>query len=251
MQVIDLPFGHQSFVTDAQGGLSKSPYETWNIARHVGDDPAAVQGNIELLDQRVGRHVLFAEQVHGKSVAVLECGPATHGIAANYVGQADALLTNCFHQAIAVVVADCVPIIVVGDNGWSAAVHAGRQGLEVGVIDASVRALRQTGAQHVFAVVGPAICGDCYEVSPGVAESFTALTGHESVPPRGSNAHPRLDLPRTAIAQLEKAGTTILAFDGRCTYESDTLYSHRRATHAGHVTGRFAMGVALCRVDDS
>ncbi|WP_084618191.1 polyphenol oxidase family protein [Jonesia quinghaiensis] len=251
MQVIDLPFGHQGFVTDAQGGLSKSPYETWNIARHVGDDPATVQGNIELLDQRVGRHVLFAEQVHGNAVAVVECGPVSHGVGAKPVGQADALLTNCYHQAIAIVVADCVPIIVVGDNGWAAAVHAGRQGLEVGVIEASVHALRDTGAQHVFAVVGPAICGECYEVSQDVADSFTASTGHEALSPRGINAHPRLDLRGAAIAQLEKAGSAILAFDERCTYESDTLYSHRRATHAGHVTGRFAMGVALCHVDDS
>lgn len=167
-------------------------------------------------------------QVHGADVAVLE-GPAGPAPAV------DALVSS--GVPLAVMVADCIPVIMVGQapsgRAVLAAAHAGRPGLAEGVIPGTVAAMREAGAGRISAWLGPSICGRCYEVPPALrAEVDSAVPGTASETSWGT---PALDLPKGARRQLEAADVDI-KYSGPCTLETPTLYSYRRDQQ----TGRFA-----------
>lgn len=223
-----------------------------NLALHVGDDPAAVRRRRERLEQAAGlspRHFQFMNQVHGKAVAVVGASapgraPAGEPDAPDAdVPIADAPTADAMVSAggpLAVMVADCVPIVLVGERaaGSDAApvfgvVHAGRPGLAAGVVPAAVAQLREHGATGISAWIGPSICGQCYEVP----ESMRAEVA-ESVPAAWcttSQGTPGLDLPAGVRSQLAAEGVAV-EYSGGCTREDAELYSYRRDSR----TGRFA-----------
>ena len=209
-----------------------------NLALHVGDDPDAVRTRREALEQAAGLgslHFRFMNQVHGNDVAVF-AGPA--GPEAGPAPTADALVSA--GEPLAVMVADCVPVVLVGENsgGASAApvlgvVHAGRPGLAAGVVPAAVERMRALGATGIGAWIGPSICGKCYEVPEGMRADVAAL-----VPATWcttSQGTPGLDLAAGVRSQLEAAGV-VVEYSGGCTREDTELFSYRRNNH----TGRFA-----------
>ena len=118
--------------------------------------------------------------------------------------------------------------------------HAGRRGVETGVIAATVEAMSALGARpdRVVAVVGPAVCGRCYEVPPEMADQVVAA--EPATRAVSSAGRPALDLRAGVVAQLVTAGVRTIEADPWCTAESPDLYSYRR----DGVTGRFA-GVVL------
>ena len=222
-------------VTDRLGGMSGPPYDATNLGDHVGDDPAAVTANRELLAGEIGvdpRALAFMRQVHGRDVAVVDGSPAATTPAA------DALVTANREVALVVLVADCVPVLLAapGPAGPVLGVaHAGRNGVQAGVVAATVDAMRGLGARVEAgqARVGPAVCGRCYEVPAALqAEVATVAPAAASTTRDGT---PALDLPRAVLAQLLSAGLRDLAHDETCTLEEPTLYSHRRDA----ATGRF------------
>lgn len=237
--------GHRVFTTDARGGFSTGHFGGFNLSVTVGEAREVVERNFSLLDDTVGARLLLARQVHGNQVHVVQCDGVVCATRPRFLGEGDAIVTDCVHRAIAVYVADCVPIVIETDSAWVAVVHAGRRGIELGVIEHAADLLRKMSGQvALFASVGPSICVTCYEVSPQVATQFQDDTDEVGVVvrPPGST-RPHLDLRMTVRAQLAYCGIEHALFDERCTYESDTLYSHRRATHDGVVTGRYVMGV--------
>ena len=140
-------------------------------------------------------------------------------------------------EPLAVLVADCVPVVLVGEDPAGApvlgVVHAGRPGVAAGVVPAAVARLRELGADRISAWVGPSVCGRCYEVPGGLRADVAA-----AVPATWcttSTGTPGLDLPAGVRSQLEAAGVAI-EYSGGCTLEDDTLFSYRRNSH----TGRFA-----------
>ena len=210
-----------------------------NLALHVGDDPAAVRERRELLGQAAGlgpRRFRFMNQVHGNDVAVF-AGPA--GPEAGPPPTADAMVSA--REPLAVMVADCVPIVLVGERAGDslaepvlAVVHAGRPGLAAGVVPAAVTQMRALGAENIGAWIGPSICGKCYEVPEGMRADVAAL-----VPAAWcttSRGTPGLDLPAGVRSQLEAAGVAV-EYSGGCTREDDELFSYRRNSHAGRFAG--------------
>jgi YfiH family protein len=200
-----------------------------NLALHVGDDPAAVQRRREQLEAVLGierRSLRFMNQVHGTAVAVVERGSGTP--------DADAMVSRAL--PLAVMVADCIPVLLAGasaDGPVLAAVHAGRPGVANGVIPAAVDAMESLGGSDIKAWLGPSICGSCYEVPAALRDQVAA-----AVPATWSTTSwgtPALDLPAGARSQLEDAGVGV-EYAGPCTLETDSLYSYRRSTD----TGRFA-----------
>lgn len=200
-----------------------------NLALHVGDNPDGVRARREELERGAGMvpgSLRFMNQVHGTAVAVMEAGSETP--------EADAMV-SC-GVPLAVMVADCIPAVLVGQGAAGpvlAAVHAGRPGLAAGVIPAAVEQMRALGAAGIQAWLGPSICGACYEVPAALREDVAA-----AIPATWSTTSwgtPGLDLPAGARSQLQAAGVDIM-YSGPCTLENGDLFSYRRNKD----TGRFA-----------
>lgn len=200
-----------------------------NLALHVGDDPAEVGRRRGVLERTLGLApdgLRFMNQVHGTTVAVMEQGSAAP--------EADAMVSRGL--PLAVMVADCIPVLLAGESAEGpvlAAVHAGRPGLAGGVIPAAVASMESLGASGLRAWLGPSICGNCYEVPAGMqAEVAAGVPAARSTTSWGT---PGLDLPAGARSQLERLGVSV-EYCGPCTLEAPSLFSYRR----NNSTGRFA-----------
>jgi len=207
-----------------------------NLALHVGDDPARVASARARLEARLGLApggLRFMEQVHSATVHDVPPGPARPG---EPVPVADAMVSADASAALAVMVADCLPVVFAGPAGSGAATavaHAGRRGLLDGVLQATVERLRAAGAGRLQAWIGPAICGRCYEVPAAMArEAERLMPGISGTTSWGT---PALDLPGTAAALLEGLGVAVES-SGVCTLETPAYNSYRRDPR----TGRFA-----------
>lgn len=219
-------------VTTRTGGSSAPPYDENNLARHVGDDPEAVAANRRRLAADLGvDRVQFMRQVHGASVAVVDHASDDD------VADADVLLTTTPGLAIAVLVADCVPVVLAARRAV-AVVHAGRRGVVDGVVGAAVAAVRRFDDGVIAAHIGPAICGRCYEVPAAMHDDVVAMA--PAARATTSAGTPGLDLPAAVRAQLLEA-RAYGANPAPCTREDPRYFSYRR----DGVTGRFAMVAML------
>lgn len=224
-------------VTERAGGVSAPPYAALNLGAHVGDDPGDVTANrarlAAALDVVPGRLVVM-DQCHGAQVAVIDATPQRPP-------RADALVTTTPNLALLALVADCTPVLLWDEGGPAiAAIHAGRPGLIAGIVPAAVGALRDLGAHRLRAVVGPAVCGRCYEVPADMCTTAASLVpAARTVSWTGT---PALDIPAGVVAQLDSLGVELAHWVRGCAREDDRLFSHRRSG----VTGRFA-GVILRR----
>jgi YfiH family protein len=228
-----MDFRVRRVVTTRRGGVSAPPYASFNLGAHVGDRPEAVAANRRRLASGIGlpeHRVVWMEQVHGCGVAVVD-GPRPHPLPAT-----DALVTTQPHLAVVVLVADCVPVLLADPgNGVVAAVHAGREGARRGVITATLEAMRGVGAriEAVEALLGPAVCGDCYEVPvPMQADVAQQLPGSACRTRWGSAG---LDLRAGLWYQLAEAGVARIGVDPRCTVEDPALFSYRRDGRTGRL----------------
>ncbi|WP_026361624.1 peptidoglycan editing factor PgeF [Amycolatopsis nigrescens] len=219
-------------VTTREGGASQAPFDSFNLGDHVGDVPAAVASNRKRLGAELGLgdRLAWMEQVHGRTATVVD-GTESHPAEAT-----DALVTATPGVAVVALVADCVPVLL-GDAeaGVVAAVHAGRVGARVGVVPAALEAMRSAGAeQHrIEALLGPAICGDCYEVPEGMAADVERhLPGSAC---RTSGGTTGLDLRAGLWRQLADAGIGKIGVDPRCTAEERALFSYRRDGETGRI----------------
>jgi YfiH family protein len=219
-------------VTSRSGGASAAPYASFNLGLHVGDDPKAVHANRSRLARATGLgpdRLVWMEQVHGSAVAVVD-GPRP-----DPVPQTDGLLTTTPGLALVVLVADCVPVLL-ASPGAVGAVHAGRAGAAAGVVPAAVAALVGLGSDLAAtdALLGPAICGGCYQVPASMRDEVeAALPGSATTTRAGA---PGLDLRAGLARQLTAHGVARVVIDSRCTAEDPELFSHRR----DGVTGRQA-----------
>lgn len=220
--------------TTRAGGVSAPPFDTFNLGDHVGDDPRAVAANRARLAAAIGlgaERVVWMNQVHGDRVEVVD-GPRDAPI-----DETDALVTSTPRLALAVVSADCVPVLL-GDAraGVVGAVHAGRVGARDGVVARAIEAMLSVGAQaaDISALLGPAVSGHNYEVPAAMADEVeAALPGSRTTTSAGT---PALDLRAGIACQLKSLGIQAIDIDPRCTVDDVSLFSHRR----GAPTGRMA-----------
>jgi YfiH family protein len=221
--------------TTRTGGVSAPPFDTFNLGDHVGDDPGAVAANRKRLTATLGLGqdaVVWMNQVHGDHVVVVDA-PLEPGVS---VDKTDALVTTTSRLALAVVTADCVPVLM-GDAraGVVAAVHAGRVGAQKGIVARTVEAMLRAGARaaDISALLGPAVSGRNYEVPEEMAaEVEAALPGSRTTTSRGT---PGLDLRAGIARQLTSLGVTAIDIDPRCTVDDRNLFSHRRDAPTGRL----------------
>lgn len=209
-----------------------------NLAPRVGGDPDAVAVSRQTLEAEMGLRpgaLHFMNQTHSTEIAEASRGS---------VPEADALVSPAGTVALAVLVADCVPVVLIGQKARggavTAVVHAGRKGVEGNIAGLTVRELRQRGADSIAAWIGPSVCGRCYEVPA----ELRAAVAH-AVPSTSSTTSwgtPALNLPAGVCAQLEAEGAELHG-PGRdsswCTLENERLFSHR-AVGQGRPVGRLA-----------
>ena len=219
--------------TTRAGGASAPPFDSFNLGDHVGDDPAAVAANRARLAEAIGLaddHVVWMNQVHGVHVEFVD-GPRVTAFDAT-----DALVTASAGLALAVVTADCVPVLLADARaGVVGAAHAGRVGAADGVLLRTLEAMVTAGARvaDVSVLLGPSVSGPNYEVPEEMAADVEErLPGSRTTTARGT---PALDLRAGLARQLTEAGVGSVEIDPRCTVEDRALFSHRRDAPTGRL----------------
>ncbi|MFF1276659.1 peptidoglycan editing factor PgeF [Streptomyces marokkonensis] len=222
--------------TDRWGGVSAAPYEELNLGGAVGDDPGAVRTNRELTAKSLGvdpARVVWMNQVHGADAVVVD-----EPWGDRPVPEVDAIVTARRGLVLAVLTADCVPVLLADPvAGVVAAAHAGRPGLVAGVVPAAVRAMTGLGADpaRIVARTGPAVCGRCYEVPEAMRAEVAAA---EPAAHAGTSwGTPAVDVAAGVHAQLERLGVRDRAQSPVCTLESSDHFSYRRDRTTGRLAG--------------
>ncbi|GAA1473186.1 MULTISPECIES: peptidoglycan editing factor PgeF [Corynebacterium] len=222
--------------TTRAGGASSSPYDSFNLGDHVGDDPAAVAANRERLLRATGlEDIVWMEQLHTNTVTVVG---AEHRGAKEPVPATDAVVTTEKRLGLGVLVADCTPVLLVDVSaGVIGAAHAGRLGARNGIVRNTVNAMIELGAtpSSIQVLMGPAASGRNYEVPEQMAEDVEKhLPGSKT---RTASGTWGVDVRAGVIRQLMGMGVTAIESDPRCTIEDTDFFSYRREGVTGRQAG--------------
>lgn len=231
-----------------RGGVSTGDFQGLNVSWSVGDDVGIVDRNRDIVRKAIGAGPLaILRQVHSARVETLTAPPEPSTI------EADALVTATPGIALAILTADCTPILLADPKaGIIGAAHAGWRGAVDGIIGNTVSAMEKLGATpaDIIAAYGPTIHAPNYEVGDQFRTDFLALhpDGKRHFhTPQGQKPH--FDLPGFVAAQLEATGIGTIEQTGTCTYaHPDRYFSHRYATHRGTRTGRQIAVIGLTQL---
>ncbi|HYX11516.1 MAG TPA: polyphenol oxidase family protein [Candidatus Acidoferrum sp.] len=230
--------GFLAAFSERSGGVSPSPYESLNLSLAVGDDDAAVGENRRRLTEGLGiDRFATAQQVHGAKlvrIGAKRAGAGFEGLEDRVPG-ADAMLATGAGIALAVLTADCVPVVAASAAaGILAVAHAGWRGIAAGVVGTVAAAF--DSPKDVRVAIGPAVGPDHYEVGEDVALAVAAGTEAGAVTERRDGTT-RLDLVGTIRAELRALGIRRVDDTGLCTAcHPDRFFSYRR----DEITGRQA-----------
>ena len=220
-------------VTDRRGGASTGDFKSFNLGDHVGDAPAAVAANRARLARRLGlpaTDVVWMDQVHGTRIARVT--RATGGP----VPATDGLVTDKPGLALAVLTADCVPVLAAdSEAGVIGAAHAGRVGAVGGIMPNLIGAMKSLGArpERITVLLGPAAAGEHYELPDDLADEVEAvLPGSRARTVGGTTG---VDLRKGLTRQLHGLGVTQVDSDPRCTIADESLFSYRREGRTGRL----------------
>lgn len=230
-----LPVGVRAAFTLRAGGVSRPPFDTLNVAAHVGDDPAAIAKNRALLRERLElpAEPVWLEQAHGHRVVDLD-RLTSH----DSPGPADAATTRSLGRVCAIQVADCMPVLfAAADGSVVGAAHAGWRGLAGGVLESTVRAMNAPAAQ-LIAWMGPAIGQANFEVGEEVRAAFSdadpdAATAFVA----NDRGRWQCDLYALARRRLAALGVTSVHGGGWCTFsDAKRFFSYRRDGRCGRMS---------------
>ncbi|MGA7966355.1 MAG: peptidoglycan editing factor PgeF [Gammaproteobacteria bacterium] len=226
--------GVRALTTLRVGGVSTGRYAGLNLATHVDDDPRAVTENRRRLWQALDlpAEPMWLHQVHGTRVVQAE---QTAG--ATPVVTADAAISRQAGRVLAVLTADCLPVVLTVRDGSAIGIaHAGWRGLAAGVLEAALNALAAP-AVEVAAWIGPGISAARYEVDSPVRTAFADVPGAEQAFSPSSDAeHWYCDLAALAEARLRVLGVGVVEQSGLCTYSDPVrFFSYRRAGETGRM----------------
>ncbi len=221
--------------TAKAGGVSSSPYESFNLGDHVGDAPEDVASNRQRLADVLGlapEQFVWMEQLHTNTVTVVD-GPQSEPVEAT-----DAVVTTQPGLALCVLVADCVPVLLSDHNaGVIAAAHAGRLGARNGIVKKTVETMVELGANpaNIQVLLGPAAAGASYEVPLEMARDVESrLPGSMTKTSKGTTG---LDIRAGLVRQLLSLGVTHVDADPRDTVTDTDFFSYRREGTTGRQAG--------------
>ncbi|MFC3122072.1 peptidoglycan editing factor PgeF [Agaribacter flavus] len=224
------------FTTTCLGGYSEAPFKSLNVAYHVGDKPELVAKNRQAIDdfiQSLSHKALpsiYMNQQHTTRLCELDLGHY------DLTKPMDGILTSRVNMPLAVMTADCLPVVLT-DGKKISAVHAGWRGLVDGIIEKAVACFDDTTKLQVW--IGPAISQRHFEVGEEVAKLFDKYSyAHCN---QSKNGKYLLDLKEICQRKLQMSGVSKIGVSDHCTYADDQYFSHRKATHEGQAsTGRNA-----------
>jgi hypothetical protein len=237
MQVINpnwnVPKNIHAFTTTRAGGVSLTPYFSFNLGDHVGDNKSAVKTNRTLLVEKFGlpQTPIFLTQTHSTRVIQLP-----------YSGEnleADAVYTNVPHQVCAVMTADCLPVLFTTASGNEvAAAHAGWRGLCDGVLEETVKCF-QTKPEDIIAWFGPAIGSTAFQVGIDVVKQFVAIDEKAKLafqPDVIEEGKYLGNLYQIATQRLNNLGIRQIYGGNHCTFnEKELFFSYRRDNQTGRM----------------
>lgn len=248
--------GVNYFCTTRAGGVGVAPHDTLNLGRRAGDNPDTVAENRRRVRAAVPAEPLWLRQVHGSEVVDADAmdaagepaagepaaGESTTGAPAQDEPAVDASVTTQPGRVLAVMVADCLPVVITDSKGLVlGAAHAGWRGLSGGVLENTLAAMRAKApqAEGWRAWVGPGIGPQHFEVGQDVLDAFTAddpATARYFTPRPGLSGKWLADLAGLADFRLRRAGVQEVALSGLCTVSaSDRFFSYRRDGETGRM----------------
>lgn len=228
--------GVQYFCTTRQGGISQPPYDSMNMGLHTGDDPLAVGQNRDRLQRLVPRPVVWLEQVHGTYVHDADQPGANDSPVT-----ADASVTTQTNKVLAIMTADCLPVVMASENGEViGAAHAGWRGLLNGVLENTLDKMRsKTREKNFRAWIGPAIGFEAFEIGQEVYDAFMNNDENQALYFRSHPHHQGkwlANLSALAVYRLQKSGVSTVEESGLCTFMShDRFFSYRRQSQTGRM----------------
>jgi YfiH family protein len=260
------PANVRAVMTTRAGGVSQAPYDSFNPASHVGDDPNAVAENRRLLRESLPAEPLWLNQVHGTRVFEVFLPPLQRGAGGDFTGvdggdvakspltllckggevtpEADASLTRQPGQVCAVLTADCLPVLFCDAAGTVVATaHAGWRGLASGVLEETVRAMN-VDPGRILVWLGAAIGPNSFEVGPEVRETFVAQHPMAGIAFRPALPGTLDEAPRKWLADIYMLARIRLAAIGvervyggdDCTFKDTRRYfSYRREGRTGRM----------------
>lgn len=219
--------------TTRAGGASASPYDSFNLGDHVGDDPEAVTANRQRLAKVTGvEDIIWMEQLHTNTVTVVDRSTQVP------VETTDAIVTTEPRLGLGVLVADCVPVLFADTKAHViAAAHAGRMGARNGIVANTIDKMVELGATpaNIQVLLGPAAAGRNYEVPEDMANDVEAyLPGSKTRTTKGTWG---VDVRAGLIRELMSKGVTAIEADPRCTIEDTDFFSYRRQGKTGRQAG--------------
>ena len=238
MQLVDWPL-HQvvgGIQTTRLGGCSRPPYSSFNLGFHVGDDEDTVLANHRVLSEFLPNPPFWLDQVH--SANVVEVINSFKEQKVSDRPKADALYTKLKAQPLAIMTADCLPILLASNNGKEvAAVHGGWRPLAGTIIEKTIEKFTAPN-QQISAWLGPAIGPTAFEVGSDVVNAFTCMnSSHIDDFTERQNKKFLADIFSIAKRQLSSLGITQIYSHYECTFSMPTKYfSYRRDA----ITGRLA-----------
>lgn len=233
------------FTTSRSGGISTGNFASFNLARHTQDNPDNVHENRQRLAGVLPASPLWLNQVHGNTALDADtwlAGSGGSGLCPTAIAPtADAAVTTQCNRVLAIMTADCLPVVIADVAGQVLGVaHAGWRGLASGVLEATLQAMKAKcgGATALRAWVGPAIMQAHFEVGKDVHDTFVqadASTRAYFVEKRYGEKW-LADLPALARHRLSRAGVANVELSGYCTYgRPELFYSYRRASSTGRI----------------
>lgn len=216
--------------TTRSGGVSEGVFESLNLGDHVGDDPQRVAENRRRFVAAcgLGTEPGWLTQVHGTAVRMAgDTAPI----------EADAAIARDPGATVAVLTADCLPILLCADHGDEiVAIHAGWRGLAAGIVAATIARVK-TPPGHLLAWLGPAISQPAFEVGDEVRAAFAADDpGARACFLRNERGRWQADLFALARRHLEAAGVGTVYGGGLCTFgDRERFFSYRRDGQCGRM----------------
>lgn len=226
------PKNIKAFTTTRNNGVSKAPYDTFNLGNHVNDEIENVLKNRQLLCEnfKLPNEPAWLQQTHSDIAVYID---------ENFkVCEADASFTDQKNQVCVVMTADCLPVLITNQQGSEvAAIHAGWQGLAKGVIEATIKKLK-SDPNDLMAWLGPAIGPTVFEVGADVYELFV---NHNVKAESGFTPFAKdkwlMDIYHLGRQRLNDVGVTQIYGGDHCTYsDPENFFSYRR----DKITGRMA-----------
>jgi len=244
----DVPKNVQSLLTTRQGGCSKTPFDSFNLAEHVDDIPENVEKNRQLLLTRLPADPLWLNQIH--SNVIVDAGQSAVGVDADgsYTTEADCVSI--------VMTADCLPVLICNRQGTIvAAVHAGWRGLVNGILEQAVNKVLSAGqcqAEDLLVWLGPAIGPEKFEVGDEVRRAFLQNSGAKKSSDKNALDKKRIEqcffplnnkknkylanIYKLARFRLSHQGIENVSGGNYCTYiEQDKFFSYRRDGETGRM----------------